>query len=158
MSRLLALTLVALLAQPALGDAGLVRAHVTDDHLSMTVFTSPTPVRVGPIDLSVLLQSPTDDALRWGDIDAMLTPPDGNAMTIPLTRDTATTAFMQAAKFTVAQEGLWHIDIVARSDGHRLRTAFDIQVAAALPRLLDLWPWFLPIPIVLTLWSLTRRR
>jgi hypothetical protein len=145
------------LSASALGDAGLVRAHTSDDHLTMTVFTSPTPIRVGLLDVSVLLQSTNDDSIRWGTINALLAPPDGNAMTVSLTRDAASTTFMQAAKFIVDQPGLWHITITARSDHDVLLAAFDVHVAPALPRLLDLWPWFLPVPIILTLWAIARR-
>lgn len=156
-THLLAIALGACLSPLALGDAGLIRAHIANDDLTMTIFTSPTPVRVGLLDVSALLQSTTHDTIQWGKIDAILTPPGGDAMTVSLTRDTATTAFMQAAKFTVDQPGPWNVAIIARSDDHELRTAFDVLVAPALPRLLDLWPWFLPVPVVLALWAIARR-
>jgi hypothetical protein len=63
---------------------------------------------------------------------------------------------MQAAKFPLDQSGKWHIAITARSETHELGTAFNLNVAPALPPLLAFWPWFLPIPIVLLLWGLAR--
>ena len=156
-THLLVIVISGCLSPHALGDAGLVRAHTANDELTMTIFTSPTPVRVGLLDVSALLQWAADDKLYWGDIEAILTPPSGEPMTVSLTRDTATTNFMQAAKFTVDQPGSWNVAIIAGNDDQELQTAFDVLVAPALPRLLYLWPWFLPVPLVLALWAIAHR-
>jgi hypothetical protein len=139
------------------GDAGLVRAHLDDGTVHMTVFTEPTPLRLGPFDLSVLLLNAAGDHLLDGDINATLTPPDGRSMRVRLSPEQATTRFMQAIKMTLDQQGTWHVDIDAVTVEGTVHVDFDMQVANALPRLIQLWPWFLPVPIALVLWWIAAR-
>ena len=56
--RRLCLTILAtfLLAAPARGDGGTVRISERAGPYRVTVFTSPSPLRAGPVDVSVLVQ------------------------------------------------------------------------------------------------------
>ena len=148
---------VLLAAGTAHGDAGLVRAHHDDGPVHLTVFTEPTPLRLGPLDLSVLLLNAAGDHLLDGKVTALLTPPDGRSMRVQLSGGQATTRFMQAIKMTLDQPGDWHVDIDAHTVDGEVHAAFDMHVAAALPRLVQLWPWFLPVPVGLCLWWIVSR-
>lgn len=155
--RQVAAPLALLLTGTAHGDAGLMRAHLEQDAVSCTVFTAPTPPRVGPLDLSVLLLD-GDELLVDATIDATLTPPSGTPLHVRLSTEAATTAFMQAAKFNVDQPGTWQVCVVVTTDTDTIDTSFELPVAAALPELTAMWPWLLPVPVVLGLVRLAHRR
>ncbi|MCH2135663.1 MAG: hypothetical protein MK101_03660 [Phycisphaerales bacterium] len=155
MTRLLGLFLVLTLTAVANGDAGLVRGQTASDGLQMTVFTEPTPPRVGPVDVSVLLQV-NGEVVTEGHVQATLTGPDGDALQIQLTRDDATTSFMQAAKIELPQSGKWRVRVTAEASQSNAHVEFTMDVADALPPLAAIWPWFLPVPLVLGLVALAR--
>lgn len=137
-------------------DTGMLRAHVEETALHLTVFTEPTPVRVGLLDLSALVLDPSGDALPEAVVLATLTPPDGPAMHVTLHNAQATTAFMRAATCTLGQSGIWQVEVVASNGTDQVRASFDVEVAPPLPPLLALWPWLIPAPIALGLWMSTR--
>ena len=157
LSLTLPLTLALALAHTVHADTGMLRAHVEETALHLTVFTEPTPVRVGLLDLSALVLDPSGDALPDAVVLATLTPPDGPAMHVTLDNAQATTAFMRAANCTLEQSGTWQVELVATNGTEQVRAAFPLQVAPPLPPLLALWPWLIPAPIALGLWMSARK-
>lgn len=151
----LALTLT--ITATSYADTGMLRAHVEERALHLTVFTEPTPVRVGLLDLSALILDPSGDALPNAVVLATLTPPDGPALHVTLDNAQATTAFMRAANCTLEQSGTWQVELVATNGTEQVRAAFPLQVAPPLPPLLALWPWLIPAPIALGLWMSARK-
>ena len=138
-------------------DTGMLRAHVEERVLHLTVFTEPTPVRVGLLDLSALVLDPSGDALPNAVVLATLTPPDGPNLHVTLDNAQASTAFMRAATCTLEQSGIWQVELVASNGTEQVRAAFALQVAPPLPPLLALWPWLIPAPIALGLWMSARK-
>src|SRR5882757_1853251 len=67
----------------ALADGGRVVLIERQGSYRISVFTSPDPLRAGPIDISVLLQdAETGNAITNAQVNVSLMPIDGNGRTI----------------------------------------------------------------------------
>jgi hypothetical protein len=137
-------------------DGGQVRAMERHGDYQITVFTSPTPLRAGTVDVSVLVQDATSGrAISDGRIAVELTPHDG---THPAIRATATTAeatnkLLRAAIVELPTPGSWNAQVEfkpADSKSAPYVLSFPFDAAPPLPAWLTVWPWFCwPIVVVL---------
>jgi len=157
---LLVLTIVA----TAWPDGGVVRLHETSGPLAITVFSA-EPLRAGPADLSVLVQSVADgNPLLDATVEFVLVPPDGGEpLRVRATQAAATNKLMQAALVVLDRVGEWQMQVeISRGPVHANASGV-LTVEAPLPRLLELWPYLALPPaavalFALRLWLLRRRR
>ncbi|HEY2882228.1 MAG TPA: hypothetical protein VGJ15_07330 [Pirellulales bacterium] len=166
-----------LLCQPTevLADGGTLRTSQRIGSLQVTVFTTPAELRVGPVDISVLVQDAESGHLRetipvkigMDQIAAngkiVLHLPEENASS-----EMATNKLFRAAAFEIPRAGVWRATIsigetgAEFNDSKALRdrsdrpaviesaattTSFDFEVAPPLPAWIELAPW-LAIPFV----------
>ena len=133
MKPLLIPALVILAQATARADGGTVQLREEAGDLVITLFTSPGPLSVGPVDISVLLQNrdglePVLDAkvslvLRTGD-------PDVELQARP-TREQARNKLLYAALVTVSKPGKWQIVVTVLENGRETDSAGILEVAAA---------------------------
>ncbi|MDG2201261.1 MAG: hypothetical protein P8K80_08790 [Phycisphaerales bacterium] len=147
--RLLLLCLL-VCSTPAKGDGGIVRVSENAGPWRITLFSSPTPLRAGPIDLSILVQEPhTDDSVLAATVNLMLQPLDGQAdsILVEATRADATNKLLYAALLDLPAPGRWQVDVAVQlgDDGGRITTT--LVASDAIPPLLSLWTW-LVIPVI----------
>jgi hypothetical protein len=162
-SPLLLLALLGALPCRAVADGGTVRVSERAGAYQVTVFTSPTPLRAGPVDVSVLVQ----DAVQQPVADAIVTvrlAPAGRAEPVieqPATAEQATNKLMYAAKFVLPQPGRWRVVVEVDAAAGPAQVAFEMDAAEPLPRWAEMWLWIaLPVaPVLLFLLHqiLTRR-
>lgn len=128
---------------PGHADGGLVRASSEQAGLLVTLFTSPTPLRVGGADVSVLVQDArTRAALLDAVVDVRLEPARGGdaLLTARLDHASATNKLLQAATLELAQPGRFRLAATARHGTASAVASAEIEVAEPLPALLALWP------------------
>jgi len=150
----------------ALADGGFLRFSKEIDGRHISVFTTPTPLRVGLADIIVLVQEgvsgtplstvpivihvyPIHDFLR--------------SISAEATAAAATNKLMRAAQLQFSQPGFWHMEVIVKDNGTTSKIDFDFEVAEALPPWLDLLPWIawpLGVIILYALWQflVPRRR
>ncbi len=146
---LLALLLLAL-AGEAMADGGIVRAAGGEGPWRITIFSSPTPFRAGPIDLSVLVQDPTtDEAVLDAEVNLMLRPLDGQASTmlVEATREQATNKLLYAALLELPAPGGWQVDVAVQLGDDAGRLSTTVVADEAVPAVWSFWGW-LSIPLV----------
>jgi hypothetical protein len=137
----------------ALADGGAVR--VVDEHgdIRVAVFTSPNPLRAGPVDLSVLVQNAgTGQAVGDAHVAFRLTPRDqpGASIYAVATSAAATNKLMQAALIELPAAGWWDVEVECTTDDGTTQTQFAMEASPPLPRWLTIWPWFTwPLAVVL---------
>ena len=163
--RLLLLSLL-LHCSPAMGDGGIVRVSENAGPWRITLFSSPTPLRAGPIDLSILVQEPeTDASVLDARVNLMLQPLDGQAdsILVEATRADATNKLLYAALLDLPAPGRWQVDVAVQlgDDGARITTT--LVASDAIPPLLSLWTWLAIPAIVIVLflcnqWLVRSRR
>ncbi|MDX2169893.1 MAG: hypothetical protein SF182_22670 [Deltaproteobacteria bacterium] len=140
--RWLAALLLLACAHRAAGDGGLVRTSQAAGPYSITVFSAPTPLRAGPIDLSVLVQRdgtpvldlPVSIVLRQGD----------TRLEIAATHAAATNKLLYAAPFVLPAPGRWVVNVTAGVE----TVGFALDAAPAASGAWTFWP-YLVLPFVL---------
>lgn len=144
---LLALTMIACSGEVAHADGGrLVRVERTNGWI-VSVFVAPDPPRVGPIDVSVLVQEEASGSvIADADIAVTLTTVDddeGVTTSAPASRTQATNKLLQSALLTAPSAGDWQGTIDCRVGNAKAEIPFTLQIAAAPPAWTKLAPWIL---------------
>ena len=129
----------------ARGDGGTVQLTQETSGYRITVFTAPTPIRVGLVDVSVLVQdAETGNPMSEARVSIHMAPRTRPNDTIKATasHEAATNKLLQAAMLTLSSPGRW--DVVARVEGPQgpAQVRFEIEAAEPLPEWRMLWPWF----------------
>jgi hypothetical protein len=133
---------VALLwARPATANGGTIQVSMERaGPYEVTVLTDPTPIRVGTIDVSVMVERADGDLVQDAQVLVRATPavgPNGGG-SYEATHDRATNKLFYAADVKIPQAGPWQIDVTINSALGAGSVSFDIQVSE--PGLLDRLP------------------
>jgi hypothetical protein len=145
-------------------DGGAVRARADRGSMTITLFTAPTPLRAGDADVSVLVQDRASGSVL---LDAAVTlglePPDGTAtgQIVPLDRQATRNQLLQAATVHLTATGRHRLIATVQRGAERVEVVAEVDVAAAPPALLALWPYLALPPVVVGIFlvqQLLRRR
>jgi hypothetical protein len=125
-------------------DGGTLRASEQSGPFRITAFTSPTPPRPGPIDVSVMVQdAATDKVLPEAEVTISATGQGGgHEIRGRASAAAATNKLLQAALIRLPSAGRWTIDARVISPAGSGEMAFQLDVAPPLARWLELLPWF----------------
>jgi len=137
-------------------DGGTVRLSQREGNYQITVLTAPTPLRAGPIDVSVFVQKAgTTDLVLDGQIAITAIPRDHAGRTISqvATPEAATNKLFQAANFQLPEPGWWNVEVSIEGPLGDARTDFEVEVVEPLPKWLAMWPWFSWPAIVIVLFG-----
>jgi hypothetical protein len=138
--KLLLPALVILAQATALADGGAVQLRREAGDLVITVFTSPSPLSVGPVDISLLLQNrdslePVLDAkiALLLHRDAMTTGGSGIEFEAGPTREQARNKLLYAAPVMFSQPGKWQIAVSVLRNGKKTDAVgiFEVMPAPA---------------------------
>lgn len=133
-----------LLPLDARGDGGTVRLSEQIGAYRVTVFTAPTPVQAGAVDISVLVQDAVTGELAT-DVPIWITLTPAGQRNGPLravaTRQAATNKLFRAFTFELPAPGRWRVEIEMAGTGGSARSQFDLVVGEPPPRWLELWLW-----------------
>ncbi|MCS6852955.1 MAG: hypothetical protein NZ700_17495 [Gemmataceae bacterium] len=149
-----------LLLRPAAAyaDGGMVQWSGDAGPYRLTVFTTPTPLRAGPIDVSVLLQDRhTGRPILDGTVTIRLTAERQLSMTQEklATTEAASNKLLRAATLDAGTAGAWQIDVAVEGPRGPARISCNVEVAEAPPRWADLSLWLTwpVLPIGLYAWQ-----
>ena len=97
----------------ARADGGAVRLRQRAGGYQIAVFTSPTPLRAGPVDVSVLVQdAATGECVPEAQVTVCLKAPGaGRTLECPATTEAATNRLFHAAVFELPEPGWWDVEI-----------------------------------------------
>jgi hypothetical protein len=142
------------LPRPALADGGALRLSEERGNYQIAIFTSPTPLRAGPVDISVLVQNaathePVSDVQIV--VKAARRDRRGAAIHRPATFEAATNKLFQAVALNLNEPGWWQVEVGLDGPLGEARVALDIEAEKPLPRFLAMWPWLTwpALPILL---------
>jgi len=128
---------------PACGDGGTIRLSEKKGGFLITVFTAPATFRVGPVDISVLVQDaltgePTDPRPR---VTVRMTKPGQLALEYPATTEAATNKLLHATQFELPDAGRWDMEVQVEGLHGPAVIGCELEAVKPLPRWLELWPW-----------------
>lgn len=125
-------------------DGGMLRWSERKQNYQITVFTSPAPLRSGPIDVSVLVQdATTGEPVPQVRVLVRATPrgyPAGEIYHLA-TPGAATNKLFRAAVFDLPEPGLWDVEIVIEEPREPIKVHFEMEADEPLPRLEEMWLW-----------------
>jgi hypothetical protein len=122
----------------AWADGGTVRLSEQKGNYRIAVFTSPTPVRAGPVDVSVLVQDAATGKLASGvqvTIKAVRRDSAGVAFHGPATTEAATNKLYDAAVFELPEPGWYSVEVSVDGDLGKVEVGFEVEAAEPLPAL-----------------------
>ena len=150
----------------AQADGGRVALVERRGGLQISVFTSPNPLRAGPVDISVLVQDaetkqPLGDAQVFVDLTLRENPE--RRIRAAATSAAATNKLMLSALVELPEPGWWDVEVLCRTDDAAAQVQFALEAGRPLPRWLAVWPWFSwPLGVVLLFgvhrWLVWRRQ
>jgi hypothetical protein len=131
---------------PGLGrtDGGTVRLSEQKGNYRITVFTSPSPLRAGPVDISVLMQDAATGELASGvqlTIGVVRQSSGGTAIHRRATTEAATNKLYYAANIDLPEPGQYSVNLSIEGTLGKVQTGFDVEAAEALPTWLTMLPW-----------------
>jgi hypothetical protein len=129
----------------AFADAGAVRASQRHGNRQITVFTDPTPLRVGPVDVGILVQDIDTGGAILGDAIDIDVRPLGNpsvAHKYRATNEAASNKLLQSAHFDLPCAGQCKFKINVQGPQDLAQIHFAADIAEPLPPWQELWPWF----------------
>jgi hypothetical protein len=123
----------------------------------ISVFTSPTPCRVGTVDVSVMVQDvKTGGVLSETRVALIAAPRDrpSGARRYQASAAAATNKLLQAALIEIPSPGPWKIDVEVEGPQGAASVQCPIEVAPALPKWEALWGWIAWPGVVIALFAL----
>ena len=149
----------------ACADGGVVRLSEVVGEYKISLFTSPNPLRVGQVDVSVLVQNvDSTSAIPDARVTIKLSPhdrPDGS-ITQEASGAASTNKLLQAAIFELPEPGWWDLAVVIDGPNGHAETHCQFEVSESWPSWLNLAPWVawpaVPILLFAVHLALVRRR
>jgi hypothetical protein len=142
-----------LAAAPAWADGGLVRLSQAAGPYTITVFSAPTPLRAGPIDLSVLVQRRDGGAPVLDAAVAVALHSGAARLEQPATRAAATNKLLYAAPLLLPSAGRWEVAVTVGDE--IVRFAMDAEPAAST--VLAFWGYLVLPFLLIGLFALHQR-
>jgi hypothetical protein len=132
------------LSSLARADGGMVRQREQTGAYQVTVFTAPTPLRAGPVDVSVLvLDAATGEYVPDARVTVRLTARGtGDVLEHPATEAAATNKLFYAAVFELPEPGWWDLEVAVDGPHGLALLRLAVEVDEPPPRWRELWPWF----------------
>jgi hypothetical protein len=125
-------------------DGGTIRLSDQQGSYRITVFTAPTPLRAGPVDLSVLIQEAATGELASEvlvTIKAERRGSPGVTLHHPATKEAATNKLYYAANFDLPEPGWYSLEVSIDGALGEALVRFELEAAQAVPPWLTMWPW-----------------
>jgi hypothetical protein len=150
------LVAVALVAQVVTTHAhgGRVQLHQAAGPFVVTVFTTPTPLQAGPVDVSVLVQDRGDgQPVLDGEVDVWLWREDGRTVGGRATRAVAQPQLLYSTVVHVPEAGQWALEVTVTQGQHSARVRGQVLAASPRPCVLAYWRSLSLPPVVATLFA-----
>ncbi len=142
------------------GDGGTLVLRKQAGPLTISVFASPEPLRVGPVDLSVMVQRVDDKSeVLNGDVKMHLTrsSPDGiSELFAPATHSNATNKLLYASRISLPAAGIWKLAVMVNSKSGNAEVAGEITVRPPQAPILAYWPYFAVVPLIVALFVINQ--
>jgi hypothetical protein len=142
--RLLPVAALFLLPSLAAADGGTLRLSEQKGNYRITVFTAPTVLRAGPVDISVLVQEVATGELASGvqvTIKAVRSGSPGVALHHPATTEAATNKLSYAVTVDLPEPGWYSVEVFIDGALGKAQVRFELEAAEPLPSWLAMLPW-----------------
>jgi hypothetical protein len=123
----------------------------------VTVFATDSPLRAGPVDISLLIQSrenqqPVLDCVAL----LQLRKNDATSISSEATHEAAQNKLLYAAQVKVPEPGVWELEAAIRHESDSVEVSGPITVARSNPLLLAYWRSLALPPLLISLFALNQ--
>ena len=125
-------------------DGGTIRLSEQKGNYRITVFTTPTPLRAGPVDISVFVQdAATGEPVSEVEvtIEAVQRGEPGVTLCHRATIEAATNKLYHAATFNLPEPGWYSLEVSIDGALGEAQVGFEVEAAEPLPPWLAMLPW-----------------
>ena len=140
-----------------LADGGALLVRQSAGPLTISVFSSPEPLRVGANDLSVMVQRTGDKStVLDANVKLHLTHKTSDGISeifVPATHAKATNKLLYASPVNLTAEGPWKLVATVDSKAGNAEVAANVNAMPAEPRIFAYWPYFAVVPLVIILFA-----
>lgn len=144
--------LILIAAATLLADGGVVVLSGTTRDTIITVFATPSPVRAGITDFSVLVQDKNDNPLLGAAVTLTFT--NGpERLQAQLTHEQAVNKLLYASTVDLPHAGLWEVHAQCRTAAEMATIQGTLNVGAAEPSWITYWPYFAAVPLAIVLFA-----
>ena len=141
----------------AQADGGTVQFTKSAGPFAITVFTTPSPLRAGPVDISLLIQSSDNQPPLLDCFAEVQLLKQGEAsMSSEATHEAAQNKVFYAAQVNIPESGVWDIEVNIRRGNDSATVSGAITVARSNPVLLVYWRSLAIPPIFVSLFALNQ--
>jgi hypothetical protein len=146
--------------QFSFADGGTIILRKQAGPLTISVFGSPEPLRVGAGDLSVMVQK-SDDNSSVLDANVKLRLSHSSSEGIsevfaPATHANATNKLLYAARVNLPAQGVWKLVAIVDSKLGNAEVAGEINVMPPQPPIVAYWPYFAVVPLIIVLFVINQ--
>jgi hypothetical protein len=138
-------------------DGGTVQFTKSAGPFSITVFTTPSPLRAGPVDISLMIQSSDNQQPLLDCVSEVQLRKEGEVtISSEATRGTAQNKLFYAAQVRIPDSGVWDLNITIKRGDDLARVSGAITFGASSPVLLVYWRSLAIPPILISLFALNQ--
>jgi len=145
----------------ALGDGGKIQFQRKAGAFNITLFSSPSPLRVGRTDFSVMVQNTaSSNPILDADVRFHFVQRGVNSIaevSAPARHEKATNKLLYAAQVDLNSTGNWRAEVSVQTARDSALVTGDLDVLPPEPPLLAHWPYFVALPVVAFLFVLNQR-
>jgi len=146
-----------LLISVAQADGGTVQFTKSAGPFAITVFTAPSPLRAGLVDISLLIQSSDNQPPLLDCVaEVQLRKEDEASMSSVATHEAAQNKVFYAAQVNIPKSGVWDLEVTIRRGDDSATVSEAITVAPSNPVLLVYWRSLAIPPIFVSLFALNQ--
>jgi hypothetical protein len=138
-------------------DGGVVQFEKSAGPFVITVFTTPAPLRAGPVDISLMVQSRENrQPVLDCQVFAQLHKEGAMSVRSEATHEAARNKLLYAAQMNIPEPGLWEIEVIIRQGDDSTHLAGELSVAPSNPVLLVYWRSLALPPLFISLFAVNQ--
>ncbi|MBV8807475.1 MAG: hypothetical protein JO033_02275 [Acidobacteriaceae bacterium] len=141
-------------------DGGTVQLRKQAGPFEITLFSTPSPLRVGRADLSVMVQRVSDHSpVLDANVKLHLRRRGGDNIIevfAPARHENATNKLLYAANVNLISAGDWLAEVEVIEGGATADVAGQVMVLPASPPAVAYWPYFALVPLAIALFVFNR--
>jgi hypothetical protein len=153
--------LLSVVACSVWADGGKVLFQSKAGAFNITLFSAESPVRVGKVDFSVMVQNNADQSpVLDADVRLHLVRREANSISsvsAPARHEKATNKLLYAALLDLNSPGPYRIEISVETKKEQALVTGNLEVLPPEPPILAHWPYFVALPVVALLFVLNQR-
>ncbi len=134
---------------------GVLRTRQQAGPFIVSIFTAAEPLRAGPVEVSVLVQSSNGSVLTGAVVDLLLesATPGVERRQASATHDATANKLAKAAVVDLPVAGQWTLTVSVRFNADAATVTCQLPVAPAGSRMRLIWPWLLLPPVGIALFA-----